>query len=165
MLNDYIYLVISPDGEKRFIKRNDLYNNHYEYLQDFSKQDDYLRSHSFGLTFSLNDLQTNLLFFQELASENNIIIENYKIRSFEKVSTITIYLPNQTTRKQEKSISTYDDELKTTEFIFLESYDMDENKFQDIHTDHSGKSTTEVLHSYLKNHQQEEFNYSTKTHK
>ena len=121
MLNDYIYLVISPDGEKRFIKRNDLYNNHYEYLQDFSKQDDYLRSHSFGLTFSLNDLQTNLLFFQELASENNIIIENYKIRSFEKVSTITIYLPNQTTRKQEKSISTYDDELKTTEFIFLES--------------------------------------------
>ena len=102
MLNTYIYLVISPNGETRFIKRNDIYNNHYEYLQEFSKQDDYLRRHSFGLTFSLNDIQTNFMFFQELASENNIIIENYKIRSFEKVSSLCIYLPDQITKEQEK---------------------------------------------------------------
>lgn len=165
MLNTYIYLVISPNGETRFIKRNDIYNNHYEYLQEFSKQDDYLRRHSFGLTFSLNDIQTNFMFFQELASENNIIIENYKIRSFEKVSSLCIYLPDQTTKEQEKVISTYDEDLKSTEFIFLESYDTEENKFKDIHAEHSGKINTEILHTYLKNHQQEEFSHSTKTHK
>lgn len=165
MLNTYIYLVISPNGETRFIKRNDIYNNHYEYLQEFSKQDDYLRRHSFGLTFSLNDIQTNFMFFQELASENNIIIENYKIRSFEKISSLCIYLPDQITKEQEKVISTYDEDLKSTEFIFLESYDSEENKFEDIQAEHSGRISTEILHTYLKNHQQEEFSHSTNTHK
>ena len=105
------------------------------------------------------------MFFQELASENNIIIENYKIRSFEKVSSLCIYLPDQITKEQEKVISTYDEDLKSTEFIFLESYDTEENKFKDIHAQHSGKTNTEILHTYLKNHQQEEFSHSTKTHK
>ncbi len=165
MLNDYIYLVISPNGQTRYIKRNDIYNNHYEYLQDFSKQDDYLRCHSFGLSFSLNDLQSNLMFFQELASENNIIIENYKIRSFEKVSTITIYLPNQTTKEQEKVVSTYNEELEKLEFIFLESYDSEKNEFKDIQAEHNGKISTEILHTYIKKHQQEKSNHLTKTHK
>ena len=166
MLNTYIYLVISPNGETRFIKRNDIYNNHFQYLHDFSKQDDYLRIRSFGLTFSLYDERSRLFFLQELADNYNIIIENTKLRSFENNSALLIYLPRKTTEIQQKIINSYESELISTKHLFLLAYNDKMNYFDDFRTANlNPKDVIQLLNSYLKKHISEEFNYSTKTHK
>lgn len=166
MLNNYIYLVISPNGEKRFIERNDIYNNHFQYLHDFSKQDEYLRLHSFGLTFTLYDEQARLFFLQELADSHNIIIENTKLRSFENFSALLLYLPSSVTEIQQKSIHSYEAELIDTKHLFLLAYDEKSNVFDDLQTANlNSKTVIQLLNSYLEKHLTKENEHSTKTHK
>ena len=81
MLQDIVYMIIKPSGEVMKISCNNKYVNHYQYLQDFSKQNPYLIRKSFGLTFSRDDDTSKIFFFNMLIQDGNIIYENHKLFS------------------------------------------------------------------------------------
>lgn len=152
-LSEIIYLIIKPDGTYYFIQRNNKYMNHYQYLTELSKQDDYLKKCSFGLTFEKDNNIPNILFFKELILDNCILMENYKILSSENVSAINFYLPEHISMWQDKFLNSYITEIDEIKNIFLEKYSEETGDFYCICQNlEEIKSGSRILKKYIQEH-------------
>lgn len=158
-LNEIIYLIIKPDGTYNFITRNNQYTNHYQYLQELSKQDEYLKTCSFGLIFERDNNLSNILFFKELVSDGCLIFENLKILSSEDVSSVCFYLPNDIYETQDVLLNPYMDEINRIKHVFLEKYEEEIKDFRSVCKNiEEIKSGSKILKEYIKIHKQQEEN-------
>lgn len=158
-LNKIIYLIIKPDGSYYFIHRNNKYTNHYQYLTELSKQDDYLKKCSFGLIFEKDNNIPNIFFFKELILDNCILMENHKILSSENVSGINLYLPEHISPQQDKILNYYMTEIDEIKTVFLEKYSEETEDFYSVcQTLEEIKSGNKVLKKYIQEHLYQEKN-------
>lgn len=153
MLDDTIYTVITADGEIFSIARNNQYSSHYQYLQDFSKQNSYLKRHSFGLIFDRDDNIPQLWFIRNLVLDSTIVYENHKILSSETISSIQFYLPIQISEKQKEILEIYMPEIDSKKSVFLETYHEEADDFYPIYKKPEDfKNGGILLRKYIEEH-------------
>lgn len=158
-LKKTIYLIIKSDGSYYSIDRNNEYTNHYQYLREISKQNDYLKACSFGLIFERDNNLPNILFFKELVLDNCIIFENFQILSSEKVSAISVYLPYQISKEQGAILNSLMDQIDNIEDVFLEKYREETEDFYSICQNlEEIKSGNKILKKYIQEHLLQEKN-------
>lgn len=152
-LDTIIHLILKPDVTYNCISRNNQYINHYQYLQELSKQSKYLKRCSFGLNFEKENSIANVLFFKQLVSDGSILLENHKILSLEKISSVSFYLPVQVSIEQDILLNFFMDEIDRIRNIFLEKYSEEIDGFQSICQNIVKiKSGNRVLKKYIQNH-------------
>jgi hypothetical protein len=151
-LDDFIYIIIKSDGTIYKIARNNIYTNHYQYLSNLSKQDEYLKRNSLGLNFNIDDNTPQILFFKELVTDGAIIFENQKI-STSGVLTFDFYLPNIITDSQNDFLNLCMDEIDIASYVFLEEYqDETESFYAFYHNMEDTKNGGKLLRQYVKTH-------------
>ncbi len=150
-LDDTIYTVITSDGSIYNIDRNEEYYNHFQYLHDLSRLNDYFRACSFGLSFKSDDPMAHIYFMSELASSGSVVFENQRILASSNVSAASFYLPMEVSLEVSESLKQFMGEIDTIGHVFLEAYDG-----EGLHSIYKNSEDltcgNKLLHSYIEKH-------------
>lgn len=150
-LENIIYMVIKKDGTIYYIEKNDKYFNHYQYLDDFRKQTEYLTKKAFGLQFSRDSNIPNIVFFTELVDDSCIVFENHNLNQNESLTSVCLYLPDQPSNIQAEILNGQMKEIAKAKFIFLELYNREIKLFESLTTTTDELKNTNALCDYLNN--------------
>ena len=151
-LQDLVYLIIKADGTMFYILKNNKYSNHYFYINDIRKQDSYLMELSFGLTFSRDDNTSQIMFFKGLVEDSCIIFENQSLYSSDIKYAFDFYFPEKVTNVQKDILEAHMNEIEKAEFIFVEKYQFEMEKFVPLYNDLKDLKSSVILKQYLKTH-------------
>lgn len=152
-LNDNVYVIVLKDGTVYNIEKNEKYINHSHALEAFKKIDDYSRMMTLGLHFSVQDNKSQLLFYEGMMRDGNIVFQNHCLELNKDYKTMTIYLPSNISIEQKKFLESHMYEINEMRLIFPEIWDDNTNKFKSLYVETSDISNGgKILENYIMEH-------------
>lgn len=148
-MNDFVLMVIRDNGDIYKVLKNDKYHNHYQYLKDLSKENEYFRKCSFGLIFNIEE-DSVIKFLTMLCKTGSIVLINDY--TFNNTSCMNISLPSNITEKQKPIIENIYNQIDKFNYTFIEYFDNENNKFETLYKTSEDLENKLLLSNFVDTH-------------